>query len=77
MEKLIRHSVPHVPHPDYPSMQIREISSIEEHVRFLVQKLFEEIEELNQAVSDNEKIYEFIDLLEVADTLLYFSMHSE
>ncbi len=72
-EKLIRDTVPDIPHPGYPNMTTRLVRDIHEHVDFLLQKKDEEINEFNNALWD-KKIQEAADVMEVYDTLIRLSV---
>jgi hypothetical protein len=41
-EKLIRDELHLIPHPEYPNMVLRKVENIMEHIRFLVEKIYEE-----------------------------------
>jgi predicted house-cleaning noncanonical NTP pyrophosphatase (MazG superfamily) len=77
MEKLIRHKLPTIRHPSYPDMKTRNVQSLEEHVHFLIHKIYEELSEVRDADDEDAQVDEYADLLEVADTILCLSMDPE
>ncbi len=58
-------------------MKTRNVQSLEEHVHFLIHKIYEELSEVRDADDEDAQVDEYADLLEVADTILCLSMDPE
>ena len=70
MEKLIRDNIIDIALSKWEKLNYRIISSTQEKVAFLLSKLDEEFWEFKDAITQNEKIEEAGDVLEVLEALI-------